>query len=403
MRKELLKERDRLMKVKKRISDKGFDDIEALELLLDTEETLCTYTIFDFVENRYKYVLDILKACKIFKIDTKKLEKAYIKAIEKYDECTTNGEPIMKEIKNNVIVFGRNAKEDGEIIESYENMISELLNLVITEETQREIKKYMDELDDYLRFKIELIDNQIRNIDMQLEKYEDEYLEKMTQIAFERIRKKCKIDKNTMRYLLGDMIIDWDRYKTLDHRTGGIYNIITKEITINTNYLFNNKLTHKNNTENQKKINEKLLSALIHELTHHIVKTLYSKQLTPYDDYSPIFMSMLLWINPNEENSYDCFKDFKETETYKKAMECESFRELQTFCRRLQRDVYNVMCETRPKEDCFWIQPDKDFYKAMDFRNSIYGDIDINLYCAGIDYLDFIQKYGKNDEIEKYY
>ena len=43
-------------------------------------------------------------------------------------------------------------------------------------------------------------------------------------------------------------------------------------------------------------------------------------------------MSYLLWLNNDEENCYDSFRQFKETDFYRKVMNCKSFDEVETLC-----------------------------------------------------------------------
>ena len=109
----------------------------------------------------------------------------------------------------------------------------------------------------------------------------------------------------------------------LDYNIGGRFISEGNKIVINRIILNGNLLDTRNYNDN-KEFNEQIIQLFIHELCHYIARKWFSNVSSIYPnqscDNSPIFIAINYWFNPNEENGYESFKIFKNSETYNDIM-----------------------------------------------------------------------------------
>ena len=237
------------------------------------------------------------------------------------------------------IILHNYSEEASDILDGYKNEWNKVLSTIDIDRAKKfyedNIKNVEETIDDLMN-DIHEDKNNIINM------FKDDYLKYITDVAYKRIRAKInnKYDRGNMFKLDGN--ISWS--KDMAYNVGGRYNSVTKDIELNEgNILYGNTLACSMRvSKSQKKNTNRLIDTLIHELTHKFLDEYYD-DWTCRADCSPIFMGTLLWLNPSEENGYKCFEDFKKTETYKKYMSCESFREVMRLNNYINKNIFLVM------------------------------------------------------------
>lgn len=130
------------------------------------------------------------------------------------------------------------------------------------------------------------------------------YLKDLVEIAVNIINKKATIisqlDLNQL-------------YFEFEELPGNIEGTFTNELNDNNEYIITIS-----NTLNERSI----IDTLIHELIHYYTYIWFNIS----EDDSPIFIGILLYINPNEDNAYKCFAEFKEGVLYKHIRQAKNFK-----------------------------------------------------------------------------
>ena len=157
---------------------------------------------------------------------------------------------------------------------------------------------------------------------------EDFYLNAILNIAIKKIEKRVSSSLGR-RWILPqkeEIIIELDEGELLPYELMGFKPIFDKvrrkyihSITVNYEKIKDNAFVLDNRNSTYRKQNEKLIQALIHELTHSFVFTTFrwDSNLLHHTDSSIIFMMWLAWISEGKErNGYVCWKEFKTTELY---------------------------------------------------------------------------------------
>lgn len=305
-------------------------------------------------------------------------------------------------------------KENKQIRSFHKEIIEEMKNIQKYVDTDREEKDLMKQYknNEYYSFIQEVIDKQLDNINMQLEKYEDEYLDKLVELCLEKIRKKMKMKKRYFYSIFRNIKVYWDREGFLGDNTSGDYNYKDRVIRIDKKYIIpytGNKLTHKNNSELQKELNNQISGTLIHELIHHFVKEEFDMEnlIHVNGDASPIFMGILYWVTEGQtSNGYECFKEFKETDTYRKMMECKTYDELEILCIRLITKTNRIMeksLETKnrwitPEWNCFRYKEESFYFRKMaeevltGEKLQEFYNMNLRDFCIGIDWCNFVEE-----------
>lgn len=405
---ELLKERKRLHKELRKVKSECWNEINSLEDFSFFNDSIDYFyrNLDEMLDTKYNEIRLIIKNCKKMKIDVSELEKAYSDAIENIAKY--KGRKMYRYEKNtegyHMIRFGDNEDEEQKICELHDKVVQafakleDRYNLDDVEKLEKEIEHYYDQIENVLKSKIEKNDSL-------LEPYENEYLKEMVDIALEKIRKKIKFKKGYFYSIFRGVNFKWD---ILEGNTAGDYNNLNGEIRISKEYLENNSLDHRNYRK-QKYLNQKITDILIHELIHHFTEEEFgniAKQTHVNGDASPIFMGILLWINPNEENGYECFKEFKKTDTYNKMMACNTYDELEDLCIDLAIKTNRIIRKSYETKDR-WISPEykcfrykeesfftrkiaEEYLKGEDLQN--FYDMNIREFCIGIDWCNFINE-----------
>ena len=395
-KKELLDERNRLLKAEDRLYLYEKPTENEILYTFKLDEYINDPIILYFMsEDGYSSLYDILEKIKYFNLPYERLENALEEANDflmnnDYDENFYIGNKELEIIHNEII-------EEMKIIQSH----------IDVDREKRDLEKE-EELYSYFNFKEELIEKQLKNVDMQLEKYQDEYLEKMVNIALENIRKKIKYPKRYFYSIFRNITVCWDREIFLDRYTYGSYYRDNNLIKIKADNLINRNhdlFTHKNNSERQRQRNINLLDVITHELIHHFVKDEFdiTDSINIWSDASPIFMGVLLRINPNERNSYECFKEFKKTDTYKRMMECKNFTELGSLCVKLILKMKKLLNdENKIKSKKMFFVPTVEKYKYEEYDIILSDEIPEEMreffkgwkHCnVGIDWINVLEKY----------
>lgn len=89
-----------------------------------------------------------------------------------------------------------------------------------------------------------------------------------------------------------------------------------------------------------------LVDTMVHELVHYFVYLTFDMNRhdfmnTVYDDDSNIFMMLLAWISPGENNSNMFWNDFKHSDLYLTVKKCKSFIEVFELAVTLYNDEVN--------------------------------------------------------------
>lgn len=228
--------------------------------------------------------------------------------------------------------------DDNLTIEEQENIILDILSRLKDfsiknhDNLIKQENKLKEEIDELLL--------EINEIDYKLKHYEDEYLQDLLSIAMNELRKKAFPYKRRL-FIYHDVKIVSEEMKSNTCGYVSVEDFLNDEVIIHINrkYLIhNNELTTCNRKKFQRRLNKTIINVIKHELIHAYTYFKYDNRifkdvhLNFYKDSSIIFMSYVLWFNNDEENGYDSFRQFKETDFYRKVMNCKSFDEVEILC-----------------------------------------------------------------------
>lgn len=135
------------------------------------------------------------------------------------------------------------------------------------------------------------------------------YLKDLVEIAVNVINKK--VDKEIISQIDLNQI-----YFEFEELPGSIQGIFDNELNDNNEYV----ISISNNLIEERSI----IDTLIHELIHYYTYIWFNIS----EDDSPLFIGVLLYINPNEDNTYKCFAEFKEGVLYKHIRQAKNFKEV---------------------------------------------------------------------------
>lgn len=178
MKKQLITEKNNLIKKLQIIENDKYDNIEALETLEDINGALSCMYPDDFLRDRYKELSLVIKHCKNLNIEVTELEKAYHKMLSHIKNHTQDElyhEEILKDricisegiYANTMLVIGKDAEDSEIIFELHDKIIKELKSLekLIDDNMKLKIDEYKKEVESYYDFRLELIQYEITQYD----------------------------------------------------------------------------------------------------------------------------------------------------------------------------------------------------------------------------------------------
>lgn len=225
-------------------------------------------------------------------------------------------------------------------IDEYRNLYIE--GMIIVNGLSNSIKSTLELKETNLTNKVSELNASKSKVVDELKIYENEYLMTLVNKANEELRKKAFPYKR--HKFISDYFLDKTTFKfeeKMDYYTGGHFRQGDKHlngmtIAINSKYLDNNTLNPSMRTTFNQKYNKNqvIINILKHELLHmyQYVNHFYEDRPSLYtSDNSPLFICKLLYLNPEERNSYESFKDVKQTDLYKKIMNMKTFKEVEDY------------------------------------------------------------------------
>lgn len=283
-------------------------------------------------------------------------------------------------IDENDILHYNNLPDEQKLI--INDFVKDVMSKIDVDRSNYNYDKYIKKIDDELQE----IENNIKELNNKLIPYQDDYLQQLYNIALEELRKKC------FKYSRVNHFKDMEEVKwsyTRNWNVVGSFNVESREIIVDKNLLFENNLTTNFRGE-QGKLNRKIVNTLKHEIMHRYVADSFGKNET--NDANPIFMSMLLYANPDEDNAYECFRDFKQTYTYKELMKSETFNILEVKLFKLKRKIDKLIVSEMTRSKIFLTTPKTDKYN-FEYEYEEYFTVDQfnHTYCLGIDWLKYVE------------
>ncbi|MCC3866974.1 hypothetical protein K0039_02050 [Terrisporobacter mayombei] len=274
------------------IASNNFNEVlEGMLSLIEGSSEIVSYEIYDLNEKCKKFN---------FKNNLNEVEKLF-------DELV---------LENNHITFNMLDEEQKKI-----TVVSlvKFVNEIDFDKSDANYNLYFKSIDQQL----EVLNNEIKSIDQQLEHYRKIYLQDLYNVAMSELNERCFDSKDLFSQL--DLNVNWSYFDK--ENVKGRFRFKEYKIDIDKNYIFLDEYDIE--SENSRDI----ILTLKHEIMHAYVSKFYDDEYSL--DTNPFFMSTLLWASPDEKNSYECFKEFKQTKSYEKIMKCKTFNDAERLSYRM--------------------------------------------------------------------